>query len=493
MKIGKLLSNQMHNDKIAIKYSGEALTYKNWYKKSQNLKSYIHNMVTANTRCIAIFMPNSINYAIAYFGIVFSERVVVPIDPQVKDIEICSTISYCEVDLIVSVSIYKSIFMEAFKLYPYKITVYYMDTNEKEEYGVGDWIEKSAESNFDGVPKDVAIMLHTSGTTSSPKRVMLTHENLLTNVESNICSLKLSSNEVVLIALPMYFGYCNTAQFLTHVYLGATIVILDSLFMPKQFLSIVQRERITSFTAVPSMLLMLLEYRYCEKYNINTLKYICFGGGKMPIDKLRMLINKFPSVCFIQTYGQTECAPRVTALPAEDAIRKIGSVGKAIPGVCVKIVDQNDKVLQAGETGEVAVIGRNVMKGYFKNKEATSIALRNNLLHTGDRGYLDEEGYLYLTGRIKNIIISGGINIYPEEIEMIILQYEGVKDVLVTGEKHELLGEVPVAKVIVSDESVLAGVRDYCSKHLANYKVPVRFDIVKYLKKTYNGKNRRYK
>ena len=218
------------------------------------------------------------------------------------------------------------------------------------------FINKSDAIKNVGTEDDVTIMLHTSGTTSDPKRVMLTHSNLINNVESNIQSLKLTVNDIVLISMPMYFGYCNTAQFLTHLYLGAIMVILDNMFLPKLFFQTVQNEKITNFTGVPSMLLMLSEYRYIDKYDISSLRYICFGGGKMPAEQLRRLIQDFKSVGFVQTYGQTECSPRVTALLPKDALRKVGSVGKPIPNVDVQIFDENDNFLSQRAIGEIAIL-----------------------------------------------------------------------------------------------------------------------------------------
>ncbi len=491
MTIGNLLYRQENNTKIALKYGKGSISYEEWAYESKKLKSIICKLLPNESKCIAIYLPNSIQYAIAYFGILFSERVIIPIDPQSKAFEICSIVKYCEVDMIISSNAYKHIFEKVSQICSNRVIVYYIDTQEKIEYGKADFVQKTDNLMFSHVLSDVAIMLHTSGTTSDPKRVMLTHRNIISNIESNIKSLGLKEDDISLIALPMYFGYCNTAQFLTHVYLGGTIVILNTIFLPKQFWGVVEKENITNFTAVPSMLLMLVDYQYYKKYNYSSLKYICFGGGAMALEKLKILIKRFPTISFIHTYGQTECSPRITALLSEDSLRKIGSVGKAIPGVRVNIVDQNDNQLGAGERGEIVVEGDNIMKGYYKKPKFTSDILRNNLLHTGDIGYFDEDGYLYITGRKKNVIISGGVNIYPEEIEMIILSYEGVKNALVLGESHNLLGEVPIAKVIVDDSVNIDELRKYCLKHLAGYKIPVRFDKVIKLKKTYNGKNKR--
>lgn len=493
MRITELLERQSNNNKMALRHGDNSITYNDWYRYSDELSQRINTVKQVDTMNIALFLPNSIHYAIAYFAVLFSDRILIPIGIQAKELEIVSTIEYCEVDLIITDSRHRDFLVQALQEYHHRVIVYVIDTDETLVISKDKrFIAKSEHLVQNGSVDDVAIMLHTSGTTSNPKRVMLTHNNLIHNVESNIDSLKLTQDDKVLIALPMFFGYCNTAQFLTHVYLGATIVILDSVFLPKQFFQIVEKEKITNFTGVPSMLLMLLEYRYADRYDYESLRYICFGGGKMPVDQLKILIKKYPSIGFVQTYGQTECSPRVTALLPEYAIIKTGSVGIPILHVEVKIVNPEDNELPANEMGEIIVRGKNIMKGYYKRPDITSETIRNGWLHTGDLGYLDGDGFLYLTGRIKNIIISGGINVYPEEIEQLLLQHESVEDACVVGEEHKLLGEVPVAKVVLKHEISQVELKLYCTEKLADYKVPSRFDIVDSLPKTYNGKTKRY-
>lgn len=493
MRITDLLLRQANKDLTAIKYGNISLSYSDWYRQSVKVALKIKSKVSTDSSNIAILLPNSINYAIAYFAIQFSDNIVVPIGIQAKAPEIISSLEYCEIDLVISDTEHLEFLKSTIKGYDYGVDIYIIDSD--------DFI--TLNDNIASVPKtnsiqqnrtkdDVAIMLHTSGTTSNPKRVMLTHSNLINNIKSNIESLKLTKDDKVLIAMPMYFGYCNTAQFLTHLYLGASMVILNSVFLPKQFFRIVEKEKITNFTCVPSMLLMLLNYRYADNYDYNSLRYICFGGGNMPVEKLKQLIEKYSSVGFVQTYGQTECSPRVTALLPEYSLSKIGSVGTPIPKVEVRILNFVGSDLQGNQIGEIVVKGKNTMKGYYKQPKITEQTIRDGWVYTGDLGYIDDDGFLYLAGRIKNIIISGGINIYPEEIEQILLQNEHVSDVCVIGEEHELLGEVPVAKVILKQAINSNELRNYCSERLADYKIPIRFEIVDNLPKTYNGKIKRY-
>lgn len=344
-------------------------------------------------------------------------------------------------------------------------------------------------SKFDSLI-NTAIMLHTSGTTSNPKRVMLTHKNLICNIESNIASLEFNEKDTTLIVLPMYFGYCNCSQFLTHVYLGGRIIIAPQPFNPAIFLQLIEKYKCTNTTCIPSMLFLTISIR--NKYDMSSLRYLCFGGGVMPVHKLKQIISFFEGTGIVQTYGQTEASPRVTCLLPKDCLRKIGSVGKPIPGVEIDILDKNGVPVKNGEKGEIVVRGNNVMKGYYKHQDKTEQTIINGWLHTGDIGRVDEEGYLYIVGRIKNVIISGGLNIYPEEIEEILINYEGIKEVIVFGEKHDILGEIPVAKVVTDGCYIDEGqILEYSKKMVDAYKIPKKIIFCEQLEKTYNGKIRR--
>ncbi len=493
MLISELLSRQKSNNKIAIKHGNEKISYCNLYKKSKKLSLIIKNHIKKSNN-VAIFLPNSIEYVIAYFAISFSKNIIVPIGVKSKPTEIISTIDYCEIDLCVTSYSYRDIIGKSLNSYNFNVSVLFVEDGTIENFNThkpkkrkSNQIVKSNDSDM------VAILLHTSGTTSSPKRVMLTHNNLICNIESNIKSLNLSDKDITLISMPMNFGYCNTAQLLTHIYLGASIIILDGVFWPKHFFEIIQKERVTNFTGVPSMLLMLLDYRYANSYDITDLRYICFGGGKMPVNKLKLLIKKFNTVGFVQTYGQTEAAPRLTALLPEDSVTKIGSVGKPVSNVAIKIYDENDQEVENNMIGEIVAKGPNIMKGYYKQPKITKRVLRSGWLHTGDLGFLDDDGYLYISGRIKNMIISGGINVYPEEIEEVLMNHVAVAECCVIAEEHSLLGEVPVAKIVLKDSAYSGNdFRNYLHKYLSDYKIPIRFDFVDILPKTYNGKIRRF-
>jgi long-chain acyl-CoA synthetase len=242
------------------------------------------------------------------------------------------------------------------------------------------------------------------------------------------------------------------------------------------------------------MLHTLVQNPPAEQHAISSLRYVCFGGGPMPVETLRRLIEGFPGVGFVHTYGQTEAAPRVTALLPQDRLGRLGSIGKPIPGVSVRLLSDDGKIAAPGEIGEIVVQGPNVMLGYYKRPADTAQVLRPDGLWTGDLARMDADGYLYLIGRRKNIVISGGINIYPEELEECLLGHPAVQEVVVMGEPHDVLGESPVAFVVrkpgttASAEELL----QHCATRLAQYKWPSRIEFRDSLSKTYNAKIKRH-
>ena len=202
---------------------------------------------------------------------------------------------------------------------------------------------------------------------------------------------------------------------------------------------------------------------------------------------------KFPTIAFVQTYGLTEAGPRVTTLPIQKCNEKVGSVGRAISGVEIKIIDRTGRNLAYGEIGEVLIKSKSIMKGYFRDSEETEKILHSEWLYSGDIGYLSEDGYLYIIGRKKNVIISGGLNICPEEIEEIIMNFEGVVDVIVFGEYDNLLGEVVCADIVVenNDTEIVEQLRKLCAEKLSDYKIPKKIRLVDKIERTYNGKIKR--
>ncbi|KST91466.1 Long-chain-fatty-acid--CoA ligase [Lactococcus lactis subsp. lactis] len=488
IEIKDILISKKDERKIALIEGDKSITYRDLHLRADKNRGKLIS-VANNDQTIGIFLPNSIDYAIAYFSIAYLDKTIVPIETGLKHFHLNNIIEYCDIKLIITNKRYGKVLYELLAGRKDRLSIFCVDSGEI-EWEIGN-VDNQVYIN-DTELENVAILLHTSGTSSFPKRVMLTHKNLISNIESNIASLKLTSSDISLITLPMFFGYCNTSQFLTHLFLGATSVIMEQPFYPERFLRTIERYSCTNTTCVPSMLMLLMNVPSL-KYDVTNLRYICFGGGNISTIKLKYLIQKFPTIGFIQTYGQTEASPRITALMPEDSIKKLGSVGKPIPGVEVEVISKSGNELKENELGQIIVKGNNVFKGYFRRKELTAETIQKGWLYTGDLGKFDKDGYLYIVGRLKNVIISGGLNIYPEEVEEILRNHPFIENALVKKEENELLGEIPVADIVLNSQNKLTetDILTYCLENLENYQIPKKINIVNTLPKTYNNKIKR--
>jgi long-chain acyl-CoA synthetase len=332
--------------------------------------------------------------------------------------------------------------------------------------------------------RDPALYLYTSGTTGRPKGVILTHDNLLGNVESCQRAGEFDNRDAFLCLLPFFHTYAITGTFLLPLLTGSKMVLVDR-FQPLKVLGLIQEHKISVFLAIPSMYRVLAATE--GQFDLSSVRFPISGGEPMPVAIAEAFEKRF-NVPIYEGYGQTEAAPVVTL--NRPGAHKPGTIGPALPDVEVAIWDDQNRVLPPGEVGEIMVRGRNVMQGYHHLPEETAKTITNGWLHTGDLGKLDEDGFVTITGRKKDLIISAGENIYPREIEEVLAQHPKVKEVAVIGVKDEVRGEVPKAFVIIregmnADEKEL---RHFCRESLANYKVPKYFELVADLPRSPTGK-----
>lgn len=345
----------------------------------------------------------------------------------------------------------------------------------------------AATARSEGPPadyRDPALYLYTSGTTGRPKGVVLTHDNLIANVQSCQQAGDFDHRDSFLCLLPFFHTYAITGTFLLPLLNLSKMVLVDR-FQPLKVLSLIQDHKISVFLAIPSMYRVLAASE--GDFDVSSIRFPISGGEPLPPAVADAFEKRF-RVPIFEGYGQTEASPVVT-LNTPDR-RKPGTIGRPLPDVEVAVWDDQNRVLSPGEVGEIMVRGRNVMKGYLHLPEETAKTITNGWLHTGDLGKLDEDGFVTITGRKKELIISAGENIYPREIEEALAQHPKVKEVAVIGVKDDVRGEVPKAFVIpregmAVDEKEL---RSFCRDNLANYKVPKHFEIVPDLPRTPTGK-----
>lgn len=470
--------------KTAVIYKDIGHTYNELYTDC----NYIANRLEVTCGNIAIILPNSYDFVVAFFSIAFMDKIAVPISVTSSKGELLNILKYCDISLIITNSTYFETLRKSIEDFENYLDIYLID---KDEVVKGNIPEKNSYVSITTDESSAFLLVHTSGSLSNPKRVMLSHENLISNASSIIKSLELSSNDVTIIAMPMFLISAITSQMITHLLLGATIVILELPFISNSFCNECKKYSVTNFTCVPAIL-NLLTLRNPMLNSINTLEKICFGGAPTPKKRIVELIEQFPKIKFIQMYGQTEASARLTHLLSKDFSNNIGSVGKPIPNVELKVINDIDNSECAPMVvGEICAKGKNIMMGYYKDLQLTEKTLINGWLHTGDLGYCDYNGFYYIVGRKRNVIISGGINIYPEEIEEVLLSHNNIIDALVYGDYDRILGEIVCANVVVKGHMNTSDILLHCNNTLSSYKIPKKINICEKINKTPTGKVRR--
>lgn len=335
----------------------------------------------------------------------------------------------------------------------------------------------------------LASINYTSGTTGRPKGVMLSHRNIVANVRSIVQYLGLTPEDSVAMVLPYYYVYGNSVLH-THVAAGGGIVDAGPATFPHAVFDAIEEHECTGLSGVPSTFAQLLGADGADARDLRSLRYVTQAGAPMTRALTEKLMRRLPDTAIYVMYGQTEASARLSYVPPADLERKLGSAGIAIPGVTLAIVDGDDREVPRGTVGEISATGHNVMLGYLGEPEATARTLRNGRLHTGDLGWMDDEGYIHIVGRETDMIKTGGHRIGPQEVEEPIAALPGVDACAVAGLPDEMLGQAVVAFVVRTpgvDLDELA-VRRACLEALPSYKVPTRVVFVDSLPRSDRGK-----
>src|SRR6266480_8099854 len=338
-------------------------------------------------------------------------------------------------------------------------------------------------------PEDPAVILYTSGTTGHPKGVLLTHRNVVSNAVSGRGSGSVeegtpSVHEVQLAILPLAHAYGLVASNVG--YLNGVVAVLHPRFDTTAVLSAIERYRINGFAGVPAMYVALLYTPDADKYDTSSLENCVCGSAPLPVAVLEAFEQKF-NCRILEGYGLTEASTVLTG-HGVDMVRKPGSVGTPVEGVEIRIVDDNDQPVPTGEVGEIIARGANIMQGYYNMPAETQAALRNGWLYTGDMGRLDEDGYLYIVERKKDLIIRGGLNIYPRDVEEVLNRHPAVVEAAVVGIPSERMGEEVKAFVVMRSPVDAETLMAYCRESLANYKTPSHIEFISALPRNAVGK-----
>lgn len=333
---------------------------------------------------------------------------------------------------------------------------------------------------------DTAVILYTSGTTGHPKGAMLTFENIFSNARDVAEYLGFSPDDRVFATLPVFHVFALTVVVNAPLVTGATILLVPK-FSPGDVFTVAREQQATVFAGVPTMYNFLYQYPDANPEDFSTVRLAISGGASLPVALLHNFEDKF-NVRISEGYGLSEASP-VTCFNPLDRERKAGSIGTSIINVENKIVNELGEELPIGEVGELIVRGPNVMKGYYKMPEETANAIRDGWLYTGDLAKKDEEGYFYIVDRKKDMIIVGGYNVYPREVEEVLFAHEGILEAAVVGVPDPNFGEQVLAFVVLKDATLSTEeIQSFCREKLAKYKVPTRIEVLEELPKNTTGK-----
>lgn len=468
----------IHPDRLAIITEHEKWSYK---KLNEKINRAVHLLkeelkVEKGDR-IGILSNNSAEYVVLLFAIAKIQCIAVPLNVRLTESELSYQIQDSGVTYL--------FFEQPFKQ---------VSENMREKIGFQLYslerlcsVELVSAFNEVGDIDEPYIICYTSGTTGKPKGAILTQGNMFYNALNNVTAIDITSQDRSIVLLPLFhIGGIGLFAFPT-LFVGGTIIIPHRFNIPK-ILEMIAINRVTIVMGVPVMHQQLINSHNFNKTDLTSVRLFYSGGAPCPPSLINRFIAK--GFNFGQGFGLTETSPTVFMLSVEDASRKIGSVGKPVLFNDIKIVDENNEQVMPNEVGSLLVKGNNVFKGYWNNDEATEEAFWGDWFVTGDVAKADKEGFIYIIGRKKEMIISGGENIYPSEIEKIISELKEIEEVAVIGLEDDKWGEVPIAFIALRNENTIEKeqIISHCKKYLANYKVPKLITFLKSLPKNSTGK-----
>ncbi|MBN1573005.1 MAG: AMP-binding protein [Deltaproteobacteria bacterium] len=464
-------------DKTALIYGDRRITFKQLKDRAFKLSSQITASGIKKGDKVFVYLPNIPEFVEIYLAATSIGVICVPIDFRTSGDELKSIIIDSDAKMIfTTVDMLKAI-KAAGDNYPSVEKIVLIGDGEKapdidyEKFlSGGDPKEPDAETS----EEDEALYLYTSGSTGRPRGVILQyrHLDLFPNTLHEIIPEYNTENTVMAVILPMSH---ITGPILVNNQLifGNSLVIFES-WRPDTVWKTVEREKVELFNSVPPIMQMMLADPKLESYDLSSLKYVSMMGMSVPKKLMEEYRRRIPHLKVIQGYGLTETSPLLTLLPLKYADEKMGSIGKVVGGVKMKFVDEDGNEVKQGELGEIVVSGPQVMKGYYKQPEETAKCIKDGWFHTGDLGRIDEDGFVYHLGRSSEIVITGGLNVFPAEVENILLGHENIMEASVLGIQDEKRGEVLAAVVVkrpgidLTDKEVMK----HCRERIADYKVP---------------------
>jgi long-chain acyl-CoA synthetase len=486
-------TTRAHAGRVAVRVDNAAMTYRALDEASARVAGLLHERGLRPGDRVGIMMPNVAEVPVVYYGVLRAGGVVVPMNPLLKGREVAYYLSDSGARLIFAWHAFADRAREgAAAVGPGQSSTEQAEAELIVVDGVGfPDLLASVTPDFQVVDtddEDTAVILYTSGTTGHPKGAELTHANLISNTEVSRADIVLAGpDDVIFGGLPLFHVFGQTVALNVAVAAGACLTLLPR-FEAAHALRIIADHKVTVFEGVPTMYVALLHQPDRADYDTSALRMCISGGAALPVEVLRGFDEAF-GVPVLEGYGLSETSP-VASFNHPGRERKPGSIGTPIRDVELRVVDEDGHEMPQGEVGEIVIRGPNVMKGYWQRPEATAEAIRDGWFHSGDLAKVDEDGYFYIVDRKKDLIIRGGYNVYPREIEEVLYEHPAVAEAAVIGLSHPSLGEEVAAAVALKPGTAITAeeLRDYVKSQVAAYKYPRHVWLVDALPKGPTGK-----
>jgi len=427
---------------------------------------------------VALVLPNIPEFFYCYFAAVKLGAVAVPLNTSSTPYELSYLLENSEAKVLITTETVRKRYEEIRNKLTNCKSLILVDSPDKKALfkmvlAGGKFPEFSEEIN----PDDPAMIIYTSGLTGKLLGAVLTHRNLYSQSTLISSVVKRTHEDIGLCLIPLFHSFGATVNMINVVRTGCSVVMMDRFTIDGLF-GAIQKERISYICAVPRLYLGMFFHEGASNFDVSSLDVCVTGGAAMPPEFIKPFEEKFGAK-IVEGYGLTEASP-CCSFNMLDRPQKPGSIGKAIPGTEIKIVDEEGKELPRGRIGELIVRGDNVMPGYYKNDTATATVIKNGWLHTGDLGRMDEDDYVFLTGLKKRMIITSGFNVYPKEIEDILSVHPAVREVEVVGKKDLMRGEIVLARIVLKENAAVEEkeILRYCRIYLSSYKVPREVEFV---------------
>lgn len=488
--------------KTAYHFMGRDTSYAEFDQSITRFASALRGLGVEKGDHVAFLLGNTPHFLISLYATMRLGATAIPINPIYTVDEISFILQNSDAKAVIALDMLLPLVEKAAGAFPsienYVICETLQDTGEKlsalpdeVRHKVKSFTHLVQSSSSELVieevaPDDNAVILYTSGTTGRPKGAMLTHENLFSNARDTAEYLGMHSSDRVIATLPAFHVFALTVVVNAPLIKGATILLVPR-FTPQDVFSMARDQQATVFAGVPTMYNFLYQFPEANVEDFSSIRLAISGGSSLPVALLHNFEDKF-NVRISEGYGLSEASP-VTCFNPLNRDRKPGSIGMSIVNVENRVVNELGEDVQVGEVGELIVKGPNVMKGYYKMPEETAATIRDGWLYTGDLAKMDEEGYFYIVDRKKDLVIVGGFNVYPREVEEVLFAHPGIVEAAVIGLPDANFGESVHAYVVVKDESIDAvALESYCAQHLAKYKIPRNFEFLTELPKNTTGK-----